>query len=135
MKTYRPVFVIALIATTIAAGLQLSSAMAASQASQPGATSAEATVLEAFAKILPIDAHLHIYKADPEFATLFERLNLRAINICVIDDRDPDYNSIEPQRTQVLDLRRLAHGRAASPPRSVRMDSSSRGLLTAPSAN
>ena len=52
-----PIFLMALITATIAAGLKLSSAQPASQASQPTAPSAETTLLHAFAEILPIDAH------------------------------------------------------------------------------
>ncbi len=68
--------------------------------------------LAGFSALAPIDAHAHIYKDDPAIGALFERLNLRALNICVIDDRDPYGNDIEPQRSDVLKFARTTHGRA-----------------------
>ena len=62
--------------------------------------------LEAFAKLNPIDAHVHVYKDDPAFNALLKRLRLGALNICVIDDRDADYRGLEPQRSQVLSVSR-----------------------------
>lgn len=71
-------------------------------------------LLKAFAEIWPIDAHIHFYKTDDaQLSGLFETLNLRGINICVIDDRDPDYKDLEPQRSEVLKFRQNTHGRAA----------------------
>ena len=42
-----------------------------------------------FSALAPIDAHVHLYKDDPAFGALMQRLNLRVLDICVIDDRDP----------------------------------------------
>jgi len=69
--------------------------------------------LKAFAAIQPIDTHMHIYKDDPAFAALMKQLNLRMVNICVIDDRDPDYSGLEPQRSDVLKVMHGTGGRAA----------------------
>ena len=52
----------------------------------------------AFAALAPIDTHIHLYQDDPRFGAIMQRLNLRALNICVIDDRDPFYKGLEPQR-------------------------------------
>jgi len=79
----------------------------------PPAASDEDAILKAFAAIAPIDAHIHIYKDDPALNGLIERLNLRMLNICVIDDRDPDYNGLDPQRSEVLKVRQSTGGRAA----------------------
>src|SRR5512135_1170241 len=69
-------------------------------------------VLAAFAAVNPIDAHAHIYKDDPAFKALFERLNLRILNICVVDDRDPYYKSLKSQRDDLIKVRRATDGRA-----------------------
>jgi predicted TIM-barrel fold metal-dependent hydrolase len=69
--------------------------------------------LAAFSAVAPIDAHSHLYKDDPAFAALMRRLNLRILDICVIDDRDPDYNALEPQRSDVLKVVHSSGGRAA----------------------
>jgi predicted TIM-barrel fold metal-dependent hydrolase len=68
--------------------------------------------LSAFAAMAPIDTHIHLYQDDPGFGDLMQRLNLRALNICVIDDRDPFYKGLEPQRGDVLKARRSTGGRA-----------------------
>ena len=91
---------------------RMTSLLSAEQASKPAATS-ENAALKAFAEIQPIDAHLHIYKDDPALNALIERLNLRAVNICVMDDRDPYGKGLEPQRTDVLKVRQSTKGRAA----------------------
>jgi len=101
-----------LLVSAMIATAKLSSVLIAGQGAQPAASD-ESTLLEAFAEVQPIDAHIHVYKNDPQLDALIERLNLRALNICVIDDRDPDYKGLEPQRTQVLAFRQGTHGRAA----------------------
>jgi len=73
----------------------------------------EDAMLKGFAAIAPIDAHIHIYKDDPALDDLIKRLNLRVLNICVIDDRDPYGKGLEPQRSDVLKVRRGTGGRAA----------------------
>jgi len=72
-----------------------------------------ASELAGFAAFAPIDAHVHLYKDDPAFGALFERLKLRILDICVIDDRDPYAKGIEPQRSDVLKVVRTTKGRAA----------------------
>jgi predicted TIM-barrel fold metal-dependent hydrolase len=41
-----------------------------------------------------------------------QRLNLRILDICVIDDRDPYAKALEPQRSDVLKVVRTTRGRA-----------------------
>ena len=65
-----------------------------------------------FSVLAPIDAHAHLYKDDPAFGTLMQRLNLRILDICVIDDRDPYYKGLEPQRSDVLKVVDSTGGRA-----------------------
>jgi predicted TIM-barrel fold metal-dependent hydrolase len=68
--------------------------------------------LAGFSALAPIDAHTHVYKDDPALGALLERLKLHILNICVIDDRDPYGNGIEPQRSDVLKVARTTRGRA-----------------------
>ena len=68
--------------------------------------------LTGFAALAPIDAHIHIYKDDPAFVSLLQRLNLRLLNVLVIDDRDPYAKAIEPQRGDALKVARSTGGRA-----------------------
>ena len=65
-----------------------------------------------FSALAPIDAHIHLYQDNPAFGDLMQHLNLRALNICVIDDRDPFYKGLEPQRGDALKVRQITGGRA-----------------------
>jgi predicted TIM-barrel fold metal-dependent hydrolase len=69
--------------------------------------------LTSFSALAPIDAHVHLYKDDPAFGALMQRLKLRILDICVIDDRDPYAKGLEPQRSDVLKVARRTGGRAA----------------------
>jgi len=70
-------------------------------------------IVSQLAEIQPIDTHLHAYQDVPAVADLFSRFNLRALNITLIDDRDPFAKSMEPQWTEALAVRRLTKGRAS----------------------
>jgi len=80
---------------------------------QANTASAPADDLAGFAAVAPIDTHVHVYKDDPTFVDMVKRLNLRMVNICVIDDRDPFFKSLEPQRSDELKVRSATGGRAA----------------------
>jgi predicted TIM-barrel fold metal-dependent hydrolase len=60
-----------------------------------------------------IDAHAHVLRSDPAFFRLLERLNVRLVNICVVDRYDPGYETAEPQHRIALDVFRRSKGRAA----------------------
>jgi predicted TIM-barrel fold metal-dependent hydrolase len=77
---------------------------------QPGLPSEDD--LAGFSALAPIDAHVHLYKDDPAFGAFMQRLNLRILNICVIDDRDPYGKGLEPQRGDALKVRQITGGRA-----------------------
>jgi hypothetical protein len=81
------------------------------QSGQSSAVGDEA--LSQLAAIEPIDTHLHAYQDVPAIADLFSRLNLRALNVLLIDDRDPFAKSMEPQWIGALAVHRLTKGRAA----------------------
>ena len=68
--------------------------------------------LASFSALAPIDAHVHLYKDDPAFGTLLKRLNLRVLDIAVIDDRDPYGKGLEPQRSDILKVVHVTAGRA-----------------------
>ena len=112
MKTSKLLIATILMSGSIVAGAKLSSGWLKAQDSGQAASD-ETALLKGFAEIQPIDVHTHIYKDDPELDALIELLNLRAVNICVIDDRDPDFKGLEPQRTQVLKVRQSTRGRVA----------------------
>jgi len=68
--------------------------------------------LAGFSADAPIDSHIHAYDDDPRFGALMQRLSLRALNICVIDDRDPFFKGLEPQLGDAIKVRRSTKGRA-----------------------
>ena len=68
--------------------------------------------LASFSAVGPIDAHVHLFKDDLAFDSLMRRLNLRILDICVIDDRDSYAKGLEPQRSDVLKVVHRTGGRA-----------------------
>ena len=68
--------------------------------------------LTSFSDVAPIDTHVHLYKDDPAFDALMQRLKLRILDICVIDDRDPYFKGLEPQRGDVIRVVHRTGGRA-----------------------
>jgi predicted TIM-barrel fold metal-dependent hydrolase len=79
----------------------------------PRAESAAAPLAPGIASIEPIDVHVHLYKPDPAFAELFDRLHLRALNVLLIDSRDGYAKAIEPQWSDAVAVRTATKGRAA----------------------
>jgi predicted TIM-barrel fold metal-dependent hydrolase len=113
LKTFRTIFTTALIAAVLlVAGSRVVSPLGALQGSAPVGDNSNPT-LQAFAAIHPIDAHIHLYNENEAFGKLMTTLNLRGLNVCVIDDRDPYSKGIEPQRSDVLKVRHVTGGRAA----------------------
>ena len=68
--------------------------------------------LASFSALAPIDVHVHLYKDDPALGAFLKRLNLRVLDIIVIDDRDPFGKELEPQRSDVLKVVHATGGRA-----------------------
>ena len=113
MRTLRVLLLVTLVTAGIyAVALKHSSDLFAVQGAK-AAASGESTLLKAFAGIQPIDAHMHVYKDDPALNALMQRLKLRMLNICVMDDRDPFFKGLEPQRGDVLRFFHSTGGRAA----------------------
>ena len=54
----------------------------------------QSAILDAFAEVKPIDAHVHVFKDDPAFIDFMKRLKLSILDICVIDDRDPFFKGL-----------------------------------------
>jgi predicted TIM-barrel fold metal-dependent hydrolase len=88
----------------------LCGALVRAQSGQSSVVDDEA--LSQLAAIEPIDTHVHAYQEVAAVADLFSRLNLRALNVLLIDDRDPFAKSMEPQWTDALAVHRLTKGRA-----------------------
>jgi predicted TIM-barrel fold metal-dependent hydrolase len=92
--------------------VMVANSMNTSSQSESSSRQAPDGELPGFSALAPIDAHIHLYQDNPAFGALMQRLNLRALNICVIDDRDPFYKGLEPQRGYALKVRQSTGGRA-----------------------
>lgn len=75
-------------------------------ASPPPGPSEDDLALKSFAAMHPIDAHVHVFKTDPAFQSMLERLNLKLLNILVMDDTLPYRKGLRPQ---IEDARTLQH--------------------------
>ncbi|MBZ5572356.1 MAG: amidohydrolase family protein [Acidobacteriia bacterium] len=87
----------------------------ASQQATPGPAEHANTdqALKSFAAFQPIDAHVHVFKTDPAFQAMLERLHLKLLNILVVDDTLPYRKELKPQVDDALALVRTSHGHMA----------------------
>jgi predicted TIM-barrel fold metal-dependent hydrolase len=69
--------------------------------------------LKAFAAMHPIDVHVHVFKTDPAFQALLGRLNLKVMDILVMDDTLSYRKQLQPQIEDALALMRGSQGRIA----------------------
>jgi Amidohydrolase len=79
----------------------------------PAKPADEEGVLSAFAAIHPIDVHVHIFKHDPAFQKMLERLNLKLMDILVMDDTNPNRKQLQLQVDDALALVRSSRGHVA----------------------
>jgi predicted TIM-barrel fold metal-dependent hydrolase len=73
----------------------------------------EPGLLNAFARMRPIDVHVHVFKAGPAFQAMIESLNLKLMDILVMDDNLSYRKELEPQITDALALVRSSKGHIA----------------------
>jgi hypothetical protein len=59
-----------------------------------------------------VDAHAHVFTAAPAVFAMLDRLNLRFVNITVVDPYDKGFESVEPQQEEARAVARAAKGRA-----------------------
>src|SRR5690242_20185018 len=80
---------------------------------QPAPAKDESQILSAFAALHPIDTHVHIFKTDPAFQSMLEKLNLKVLNILVMDDTMKARKELQPQVDEALALMPGSHGHIA----------------------
>ncbi len=68
--------------------------------------------LSGFSNLAPIDTHAHAFKDDPAFAALLKRLNLRILNICVVDKHNRGYEEAAPQNQKAREIMHSTGDRA-----------------------
>src|SRR5271169_4115409 len=69
--------------------------------------------LRAFAAIHAIDVHVHVFKTDPAFQKMLEQLNLKLMNILVMDDSNPHRKDLQRQIDDAWSLVRSSRSRIA----------------------
>ncbi len=99
------------IAMTIATAI-LCAAQTTSAPSSPGRTEEE-KALQSFADLHPIDVHVHVFKTDPAFQKMLEQLNLKLLNILVMDDTLSYRRELQPQVNDALALIKSSRGHVA----------------------
>jgi hypothetical protein len=89
-----------------------STAQTSTSTSAPATGAAEEGNLRAFAAIHPIDVHVHVFKTDPAFQRMLERLNLKLMDILVMDDTESSRKrlQLQPQVDNALGLVRSSRG-------------------------
>jgi predicted TIM-barrel fold metal-dependent hydrolase len=97
----------------IALCVALSATQAPTSASTPATPADDEADVSAFAAIHPIDVHVHVFKTDPAFQKMLERLNLKLLDILVMDDTNPNRQQLQPQIDSALELVRSGAGHFA----------------------
>lgn len=77
------------------------------------AGSGDEQALKDFAAVHPIDAHVHVFKSDAQFQDMLDQLNLKLLNILVVDDTLSYRKELQPQVTDALALMRSSKGHIA----------------------
>src|SRR5580692_3718464 len=90
-----------------------STAKAPSSASRPAKSADDEVSLRALAAIHPIDVHVHVFKTDPAFQKMLERLNLKLMNILVVDDTNPHRKQLQRQIDDAQALVQSSRGHVA----------------------
>src|ERR1700735_2022371 len=90
-----------------------STAQAPTSARVPARSADEEGALRAFAAIHPIDVHVHVFKNDPAFQKMLERLNLKVMDILVADDTNRNRKQLQPQIDDAQALVRSSGGHVA----------------------
>lgn len=65
------------------------------------------------APIPRIDAHVHVFRSDPAYFRMLERLDLHVLNICVVDKHDRGFEDAATQHGIALKVTRESRGRVA----------------------
>ena len=112
MKTRIGLLLLLVLSLVVIAALEFAAPPSAA-AYRPEQQSSDEEVLKAFAALQPIDVHVHVFKTDPAFQAMLERLHLKLVNILVMDDTLPYRKELAPQISDALALVHSSHGHVA----------------------
>jgi amidohydrolase family protein len=80
-------------------------------AADPATAENEKQTLKAFSAFHPIDMHVHVFKTDPAFQAMLERVNVKLLDILVVDDTLSYRKQLQRQIDDALALVQSSHGR------------------------
>lgn len=106
MKGMVPVFSCIVSAAVI-------TAMAVSQSPRPVSGPFSSDELKQFRQLGGIDTHAHVFSSDPAFMAMLKKLNLHILDIMVVDDMEPQRDTLDQQRQKALAVVRASDGYAA----------------------
>lgn len=55
----------------------------------------------------PVDTHTHVYRSDPAFTAMLNRVHMHILDIILVDDHDPYWKDLNTERD---DAERVVHG-------------------------
>ena len=79
----------------------------------PPAERTDEQALKSFAALHPIDVHVHVFKTDPAFQAMLEQLNLKLLDILVMDDTESYRKQLQRQVDGALALVKSSHSHVA----------------------
>jgi len=82
----------------------------ANTASQPASRFTDAE-LKAFSALEPVDTHTHVFREDPSFQALLNRLHLHIVDILLVNHHDEYLKDLHPALDDVLTIVRASEGR------------------------
>jgi predicted TIM-barrel fold metal-dependent hydrolase len=66
--------------------------------------------LKGFAALDPIDTHTHVFRSDPAFPAMLNRLRLHVLDICVFTDQEPVFSNLQAEIDSALAVTRASQG-------------------------
>lgn len=108
MRFLRFVLPLALVAMAV-----LSAAQTTGSSPAAAKTTDDAQALKSLAALHPIDTHVHVFKSDPAFQQMLEELNLKLLDILVMDDSQPARKQLQQQVDGALALVKGSSGHVA----------------------
>lgn len=102
------------LALVLGAAIAIScAAQATNSVGVPAKTTDDAQALKSLAALHPIDTHVHVFKTDTAFQEMLEGLNLKLLNILVMDDTHPYRKALQRQVDDALALVKASRGHVA----------------------
>src|SRR5262249_12747907 len=110
MTRKRAVLFLLLITVTLTTGFTLKHGFAAETASSQ---TSDEQALKSLSALHPIDVHVHVFKTDTAFQEMLDQINLKLVNILVVDDTLSYRQKLQSQIDDALKLVQSSKGHVA----------------------